>query len=358
MNTLFSPMVIGRWSFPNRIVMPPMVRYTLNSRDGRVTDRSIEHYRDAASSTGLVVVEATAVAENAKLHTNMLGLWCDEQIDGMRRLAEAIHETGAAAMIQLCYAGLCSRDPSSIALGPSPEYFDTTRLSRAATIEEIQEIEALHAAAALRAMKAGFDGIELHATHGYFNCRFLDAVSNQRTDRYAGGSAQGRTRIVTEMLAAIRKEVGDQMLLSVRIGCNMPDFSTAQENLLEIVKAPLDLIHFSRGTVMPAADPSIPPDFPCNTVVYHSAKLARLSPVPVILSNEIRTPGQAQYLIQNGFCDFAAVGRGILADPHWARKASSGDEGTVDRCYGCADCQWRIDPDRCPAALRRSVLRG
>ena len=77
----------------------------------------------------------------------------------------------------------------------------------------------------------------------------------------------------------------------------------------------------------------------------------------MILSNEIRTPGQAQYLIQNGFCDFAAVGRGILADPHWARKASSGDEGTIDRCYSCADCQWRIDPSRCPAAQRRNAHR-
>lgn len=349
MNHLFTPYQIRNWTIPNRIVMPPMVRYTLNDRTGCVTEQSIAHYRACAEQTGLVVVEATAVTENAKLHPHMLGLWRDEQIDGMSRLVLAIHEAGAVAMVQLCYAGLCSRDPAALALGPSPEYFDTTRLAKGATVEEIYAIEELHRMAALRAQKAGFDGIELHATHGYLNNRFLDPICNRRTDCYTGSTVEGRTRIVKETLDGIRDAVGDSMLLSVRLGCNTPDFLTARENLLEISKAPIDLLHFSRGIVMPVDDPTLPADWPCNTVVYHSAKLATESALPSILSNGIRTPAQADYLVANGHCELVAVGRGMLADPHWSKKAAAQKADEIVQCFGCADCQWRIDPKRCPA---------
>lgn len=353
MTTLASPMTIGRWTFANRIVMPPMVRYPLNLTDGTVSRQCIEHYREASECVGLTVVEAAAVAPEARLSPQMLGLWCDGQIEGMSRLAAAIHDAGAVAMVQLCYAGAPSRDPAAKKIGPSPEYFDGTRLSRAAEEEEIPQIEAAHAEAARRAMEAGFDGVELHATHGYLYSRFLDPVCNRRTGRYAGSDPQSRARIVTETLALIRQTVGDRMLLSVRMGCNAPDFATAQENFREVVKAPIDLVHLSRGTIMPDPDPDIPADFPFNTVVWRGARLAKESPVPTILSNEIKTPAQAQFLLQNGWCDFTAVGRGMLADPGWARKALEGRDGEIVPCLGCANCQWRIDPARCPGVLRR-----
>ncbi len=354
MNTLASPKTIGKWTFSNRIVMPPMVRYPLNLADGTVSMQSIEHYRRASDRVGLTVVEAVAVAPDARVHPQTLGLWQDKQLDGMARLAEAIHASGSVAMVQLCYAGAVSRDPAAKKIGPSPEYFNGAYLSRTVPDEEIPEIEAAHVAAARRALQAGFDGIELHGTHGYLYYRFLDPVCNRRTGRYAGCDAESRTRIVTETLAAIRQEVGNRMLLSVRLGCNTPDFATAQQNFREVAKAPVDLIHLSRGIVMPEPDPDIPAQFPCNTVVWHGAKLAKESPVPVILSNEIRTPRQADFLIQGGFCDFVAIGRGILADPGWARKALEGRDDAIEPCRGCVNCQWRIDPSRCPAAISRA----
>ena len=331
-----------------------MVRHALNDCTGYVTERSVDHYHKRSAGVGLVIIEAVAVAQNAKMHSHMLGLWCDKQIVGMHRLVDAIHSSGATVMIQLCYAGICSHDSSALALGPSAEYFDSFRIARAVTEADLAEIRELHVQAALRAQKAGFDGIEIHATHGYFYGRFLDTVSNQRTDRFAGSTAVGRALPLVETLNAIRAAIGDKMLLSARLGCNTPDFETARENLIEVAKAPINLIHLSRGTVMPEPDPDIPNDFPCNTVVFHGTKLARETSLPVILSNEIRTPEQAEYLISNGFCDFAAVGRGILADPRWALKASGADPDEIDGCFGCSYCQWPIDPERCPAAVRQA----
>ena len=111
-------------------------------------------------------------------------LWEDAQTVGMAALARAIHQNGAVALLQLCYAGLCSKDPAAAQVGPSEEYYDMTRLARPLTGEEIRRIQQQHLEAALRAREAGFDGVEVHGTHGYLFCRFMDRVSNRRRDEY------------------------------------------------------------------------------------------------------------------------------------------------------------------------------
>ena len=126
---------------------------TLNDTTGRVTPASVEHYRRASRGVGLVVAEAFAVAPEGRLHPHMLGLWEDEQIEGAAALAAAIHQSGAVALVQLCYAGLCSKDPASAQVGPSEEYYDITRLARPLTVEEIHTIQRRHVEAALRARR-------------------------------------------------------------------------------------------------------------------------------------------------------------------------------------------------------------
>ncbi|MBQ5755616.1 MAG: NADH:flavin oxidoreductase [Oscillospiraceae bacterium] len=348
---LLSPFEIKGKTAPNRIVMPPMVRYTLNDTTGRVTPVSVEHYRKASRGVGLVVAEAFAVAPEGRLHPHMLGLWEDEQIEGAAALAEAIHQSGAVALLQLCYAGLCSKDPASAQVGPSEEYYDITRLARPLTVEEIHTIQRQHVEAALRAKAAGFDGVEVHGTHGYLYCRFMDRVSNRRRDEYGGGTAEGRTRIMTETLQAIRKEVGEDFILGARLGCNTPDFAVARENFRLVAKAPVDVLHLSRGTVMPRQEEGRPEGFPGNAVVWQGSLLAKETEKPVILSNQICTPAQAEGVLRQTGAAFAAVGRGILADPEWAQKAADGRP--VDECLYCADCQWRIDHTRCPRAVMR-----
>lgn len=353
MGTLLSQKQIGHWSFQNRIVMPALVRFAINGQDGYVNDQSIAHYLDSSQSNGLTFVEASAVSAKAKIHPHMLGIWCDAQIPGMRRLVEAIHSNGSVAILQLNYAGIVSKDLFSEPLAPSMEYHERIRLSRAMTAEDIANVKHMFVDATLRAQKAGFDGVELHAAHGYLFCRFLDTVCNRRTDRYSGNNAESRTRFLGETIAAIRDAVGNSMLLSVRVGCNAPDFNTARENVLKISEMPIDLLHFSYGVIEPAPDPTVPKDFPCNTVVYYGTKLASLVSIPTILSNGIRTPAQAQYLIQNGLCDFVAIGRGFLADPLWAQKVVSNRSNEIELCCHCKECFWRTDLNKCPATRRR-----
>ena len=314
---LLSSFEIKGKTVPNRIVMPPMVRYTLNDTTGRVTPASVEHYRRAARGVGLVVAEAFAVAPEGRLHPHMLGLWEDEQIEGAAALAAAIHQSGAVALVQLCYAGLCSKDPASAQVGPSEEYYDITRLARPLTVEEIHAIQRRHVEAALRAKAAGFDGVEVHGTHGYLYCRFMDKVSNRRRDEYGGDTAEGRTRIMTETLEAIRKAVGEDFIVAIRMGgCDYMEGGSTIEECVEACKlfekAGIDLIDLSGGMCgyLPAGK-----DAPYFEDLSAAVKAA--VNVPIIVTGGVEDGETAERLLRENACDMVGIGRALLRDPNW-----------------------------------------
>ncbi|HEY5467331.1 MAG TPA: NADH:flavin oxidoreductase, partial [Clostridia bacterium] len=230
---ILDPIILRGKTVKNRIVMPPIVCFGWSSDDGFPLEALLEHYRRrAASGIGLVVVEATCVLPEGRLAVPQLGLWDDRQTEGLRKIADVLHASGAAALVQLHHAGRVTASaacpdpvgPSDWAASPAAVGQRSVRRSaghaRAASIAELENIREAFIQAAIRAADAGFDGVELHAAHGYLLSQMASSVANQRTDRY-GGSPENRVRLATEIIHGIRDAVRPNrpgFILSARMG--------------------------------------------------------------------------------------------------------------------------------------------
>ncbi|MQY81311.1 MAG: hypothetical protein GH158_03620, partial [Dehalococcoidia bacterium] len=207
---LWEPIRIGRMELKNRVVMPPMVtRYAAD--DGFVTERIRDYYgARARGGAGLIIVEATYVHRQGWAFPNQLGISDDKFVTGMSELVDVVHKRGAKIGIQIHHGGRQTKE----ALGglqpvaPSPLPMAGGEMPREMTVEEIAETVAYFAEAAIRAQKAGFDGVELHAAHGYLIDQFLSPTSNKRDDEY-GGDLHRRARFLLEVIAAVKEAVGD-----------------------------------------------------------------------------------------------------------------------------------------------------
>ena len=168
MPKLFDSIKIKNIKIKNRIVLPPLVRFSMVGKDGFVTDRVVEWYRDVcAGGIGMVIVEASAVAEDGKLRDNQLGIWNDKFIAGLKRIADVCHEYAVPALIQLHHAGFKE------GIKDVPEHI----------LDEILENFKM---AFNRAKKAGFDGIEIHGAHTYLISQLNSRLWNLREDKYGG----------------------------------------------------------------------------------------------------------------------------------------------------------------------------
>ena len=206
----------------NRLVMSPM-ETMYGTPDGLPSERTRDYFTARAQGgVGLITVGATGIDHRHPETPSGLHLGTDAAVGAHRALVDAVHEHGAKIQPQIVHAGPDGLGPEMHgipSLGPSviPSYL-TGRPSAEATTEQIDEIIDQFKAAARRAVQAGYDGIELHAAHGYmFLGSFLAPQRNRRTDEYRGDSARGRIRVVLETLAAIRSEVGDALPITLRI---------------------------------------------------------------------------------------------------------------------------------------------
>jgi NADPH2 dehydrogenase len=333
MNNLNSEFTIKNHKIKNRIVMPPMVTFGYADETNKVLDKHIKHYEECAKGgAGIIIIESTAVNPIS----NRLGLWDDSQIDGISKLAKSIKENEALAIIQLSFA-----DDSEI-----------DSLSK----DNINNIKDSFVSAAIRAKNAGVDGIEIHGAHGYLINRFFDERTNKRIDEY-GGSTENRTRIVSEIISKVKEACGDDFVIGVRMGCNIPDSNGSKEVAKALEKSGADILHISTGFGnLLESESNISEDFPCNAIVYNGTKIKDAVNIPIIVVNEIKTADQASYLIKNNLTDFVAIGRGILTNPNWANEVLN-KELSVE-CMGCSTCQWFIDSSKCPGRRKYNKVNN
>jgi NADPH2 dehydrogenase len=362
MNRLFSEIPIGNVKIKNRIVMPPMVCLGYTNADGMVTEKNRRHYEERArGGVGLIIVEATCINPSGRLADRQLGLWSDEQIEGFHKIAEVCHRYGAKVLVQIHHAGL--KTPGSVTadiVAPS-DYRETFHqggkniAARALTVAEIHTLQADFAAAALRAQKAGLDGVELHGAHSYLISQFFSPLVNQRTDDY-GGSITNRAHFAVEIIASIRAQAGKDFIIGCRMGGNEPDLEGGIAIARELEKAGADLLHVSSGMDSPdAKELQIPDDFRAhspnyNWIVYGGTQVKKNVQLPVIVVNNIKTPEQANYLIENKLADFTAIGRGLLVDPEWANKAAENE--AITTCLGCKPCARFRSIEACPRYVK------
>ena len=219
---------INKTLVKNRLTMAPTVKFDYAGPDGKVTEKHIVHYRERAEhGCGLICVEATAVTPGGRFAKNHLGLWEDAQLEGHRAIVRACHEYGAVMLIQLNHTGITSNPDCGPAIGPSAvPTRDPAVLSKEMSPEEIRDMQESFLQAALRAKEAGYDGVQLHGCHGYLINQFISKKTNLRSDAY-GGSDENRARFGAELIRMVRKECGEDFIISVRTAGIEPDVATA-----------------------------------------------------------------------------------------------------------------------------------
>ena len=211
---LFSPARFGRLVLRNRLIMTGMAGH-MAPPDGSVTEREIAFYeRRARGGVGLAVVGAAYVHPGGRFSNDQLGIHTDAHIEGYRSLATAIKRHGAVASIQLHHAGrqTNSRVTGERLIAPSAAACTVKQeVPHALTREEIAEVVEWFGQGARRVCAAGFDAVELHCAHGYLPAQFLSPRANKRTDEY-GGALENRFRFVAELIARVKREIGDRPL--------------------------------------------------------------------------------------------------------------------------------------------------
>ena len=221
-SSLFSPGKIGTLVTKNRVVMPPMVRNYADEK-GFVTPKYIANIeRVARGGVGTIILEASFIRQDGKGFTHELGLHTDDVIPGLKQLAQAAHAQGVVIGPQLYHAGrqTSSKTTGMQPVAPSPIPDPTTNeMPKPLEIEEIRDIVEAYAQAARRAQEADCDFVEIHGAHGYLITQFLSPFSNIRDDVY-GGSEEGRMRFVSEVVHAVRKVVGPEFPVTIRISAD------------------------------------------------------------------------------------------------------------------------------------------
>jgi len=349
MATLFSEYILKGKTVKNRIVFPPVVCFHYAGADGIVTDRNIEHYRKRAhGGAGIIITEATAIWKDGRLAPFQLGIWSDEHIPGMAKIASVVKQAGAVSLLQIHHAGLVAPEVvAPLAKGPSAD--EKNPRSRALTVQEIEEIREAFIHGAIRAQKAGFDGVELHGAHGYLLNQFANPFFNKREDEY-GGDLSGRMKLITGIYHGIREACGEHFILGCRMGANSPALSEGILIAKYLEKIGIDYLNVSHGGMLLNL-PRPPKDFNYNWIVYSGTEIKKQVTTPVMVVNEIKTAERASWLIEQNLTDFTVLGRPILADPDWVNHVRNGE--LVNPCLSCKPkCKWYEDSSLCPAVKR------
>jgi 2,4-dienoyl-CoA reductase-like NADH-dependent reductase (Old Yellow Enzyme family)/thioredoxin reductase len=343
LDALLSPFSIKNMTVPNRAVLPPMGTGLANP-DGTVSDALLAYMkRQAQGGVGLLISEITAIATNGLVLKKQLAAWDDTFLPGLKQLAAVMHSGGGKAAMQLHHGGRESAYmlKKGMAIGPSPlPSLIYGQPPREMTLQDIEDIVAAYGSAAARARAAGFDAVEIHGAHGYLITQFLSAISNQRSDEF-GGDFKSRARFLFEVVRSVRKSVGDDFPVLLRIsaeeyiknGYTVDDVLTI---LPDLIGSGVDIVHASVGTHgSPAGITSAPPEFDVGFNVWRAEKIKKAGPIPVIAVGRFNDPRPANDVIARGEADLVAFGRQALCDPDYLLKARQGRYEDIRRCIAC-----------------------
>jgi 2,4-dienoyl-CoA reductase-like NADH-dependent reductase (Old Yellow Enzyme family)/thioredoxin reductase len=354
---LFSPLKVGPLTLKNRIEAAPISLAEL-SPDSYLTRENIAAYRLKAKGGAAVVTigESIVHTPTGKSHPKQIPLDDPGVIASLTECADAIHQHGALASIELSHGGM-ECDPVFLGgrnpIGPSATTVDIGFREGGEHIVQVEEMsEALmleiadaYGAAAATVKLAGFDMLMLHAAHGWLLAQFLSPLINKRTDAY-GGSLENRARFPLMVLDHIRERVGRDFPIELRMGGSelAPGGYTIEDAvaLAKLVEDKVDLLHVSCGAhyfidTMTVMHPSMFLPHGCN--VYLAAAVKQAVSLPVTTVGGLSDPAQMEQIIAGGQADVVAIARGLIADPDLPKKALRGDDDQIVRCLRCFECQ-------------------
>lgn len=387
---LFSPMKIGNVEIKNRIVMAPMCM-GFGQYNGCATETMMDYYEERAKGgVGLIFTEITRINDITGASSfGQLGMSHDYQIPALREMADRIHKHNCKIMVELHHPGrqnlglmigtvpICNigsklmgnlytkiltqavipqgkklQDKHIVPRTVAPSKCERSKMSdsvnRELSVNEIKRIICQFIEGAVRVKKAGCDGVELHAAHGYLIQQFLSPNTNKRTDQY-GGSLENRMRFLLEIIDGIRSNCGKDFPIVVRLTVDEMYSEIGQNgkgyNLEEGIKMAkilsdkgIDAIDVSSAAYDTFNYWLEPTTFTPGWRKYLASEVKRVVDIPVIAANLIRSPKQAETQLEEGTQDFVSLGRPLIADPHWPNKVKSGNENLIKRCVCCLYC--------------------
>ena len=338
---LFSPIQINQLEIKNRVAYPSLG--LLYSKNGKLNDRYFNYFKERANGgAGLVTVGPVGV-DFIGSGAIALSLANDDAISDFKKLTGIIKDGGARAWVQLFHAGAYSH-PMYIdgqqPVAPSAVYSRYSQTTpREMTLEDIHQVQENFTLAAERAKEAGFDGIEILASAGYLITQFLSPRTNTRSDDY-GGSFENRVRFPRELIERVRKRVGPEYPLTIRMAGN--DFvrdSNTDTETPEFAKiyeqAGVDAINVTGGW-HESRVPQLPMHLPRAAFAFLALNIKKAVSVPIMASNRISDPESAEAIIKDGYADMVNLGRVLIADPEWPRKALEARADEIRPCIGCS----------------------
>jgi len=333
---LFEPLKLRDIILNNRIGIPPMCQYS--ACDGLASEWHFVHYGSrAVGGAALMIIEATAITPEGRISPGDLGIWDDKHIEPLARIARFSQEHGCVAAVQLAHAGrkastglgwqaqntLHATEGGWKIVAPSPVSFgEGYALPDELDEAGIRNVIAQFADGTRRAREAGFQAVEIHAAHGYLLHQFLSPLSNRRTDTY-GGNFENRTRLVREVVAAVRAEWPERFPLLIRLSATdwVDGGWNADETveLCRMLKAlGVDLVDVSSAGLVPTAIIPAGPGFQTE----FAARVRHEAGLPTAAVGLITSPAQADHIIRTGQADMVLLGREILRNPYWPLGAA------------------------------------
>ncbi|MEJ5928499.1 NADH:flavin oxidoreductase/NADH oxidase [Corynebacterium sp. H128] len=337
---LLEPIAIRDLEIKNRVWLAPMCQYQVDTLDGTPNLWHLMHYgARAAGGFGLIIAEATAIAPEGRISNRDAGIWSPEHILKWHPIVSFAHEQGSKMALQIGHAGRKASTYPALpgfpagtmppaeggweTLAPSAIAMEGLETPREMTHEEILGLPQQFAAAARHAVAAGFDAVEIHAAHGYLLHQFLSPLSNTRIDDF-GGTFANRTRLLLDVIAAVRDSIPEGMPLLVRVSATdwmsdqaSWDLSQTIELTKLLQQAGVDVLSVSSGGLVPAEIPVAP-----GYQTELAAKIRAATGIITAGAGLITEPQQAEDYLQNGDVDAVLIGRAALRDPNWPLRAA------------------------------------
>lgn len=344
---LFSPLTLRTTQVRNRILSTG--HQTFLAQGGLPGDDMVAyHEARARGGAGLIIMEAARFHETGFSDSPELMVHADDCIPGYRRVADAVHGHGAKLFGQLSHAGRVSKRIRGglrhVAYAPSAvpdNRFHT--MPREMPVELIEELISAFAAAAKRFAEAGLDGIELMASHGLLIGQFLGPGTNVRTDAY-GGSLDNRMRFLRECLAAVRKAIGDDKVIGLRMSAEEKEPGGLEEDDVIAVarilsnEKTVDYINVTTGSMsgLGGSIHVVPPmEINPAYVAPQAGSIRSAVSVPVFVAGRINQPQIAEKVLRDGLADMCGMTRAMISDPDMPNKAKAGKLDDIRACIGC-----------------------
>jgi len=329
------PLQLGPMQIRNRIVRT--AHGTLLARPYVSDDLIAFHVERAKGGCAMTILEAATVHDSSIIDYSVAS---DAVIPGLTKLADACHAHGMKVLQQLWYGGNLYRgmgETTPYAVSAHAGYLGV--VGKVVTRADIAMLTQAFVDAALRCQKAGLDGVELHAAHGYIFCQFLSQVYNSRTDEY-GGSLENRARFLLETLRAVRAAVSKDFAVGIRVSASQaPNFLSQDEvaKVVQMVEAEglIDYLNVAWGDYYQMDTFNAGMHSPAGYELPGADPILRVSKLPRIVAGRFRTLDEAETVVREGTAEMVSMVRAHIADPYLVNKSLGGHPEQVRSCIAC-----------------------